>query len=228
MNVRSASFCWDSVTSAAPWQLDYFPVFSPLCPLQSQPPIFSSFSLSAFLSALCHCYFYTSPFMWGSVERSQPHGSNQRGWMSWRPSAENCSPACQSELKTKHNKQQNKNKNLKMFKFFLTCHWLSLQSPFPHATVHLWQTALARNSPVIAPRTPEQRQAEEPCLECGRLLPNTVRGCKWTVPSWKCASHTDVMVNSRYPPHPPPSTLNHVLFPRHWTRVVMLRWDGPR
>lgn len=88
VNVRSACFCWDSVISAAPWQLDYFP-FSPLCPLQSQPPIFSSFSLSAFLSALCHCSFYTSPFMWGSVERSQPHGSNQGGWMSWKPSTEN-------------------------------------------------------------------------------------------------------------------------------------------
>lgn len=153
--------------SLATWLFSFFspPPTPSLCPLQSQPPIFSSFSLSAFLSALCHCYFYTSPFMWGSVERSQPHSSNQGGWMSWKPSTENYfkmsvsfhiihRPANQKSKKKKKNEEKNTSEAIQTLSHavaavtFPSCHCSPVTNCFG--------TQLARNCS-LTPRSSGRR-----------------------------------------------------------------------
>lgn len=226
--------------SAAPWQLDFLFIFPPS----------ALFNPSLLFSAAFHwvpsCQHsatvtFIPALSCEAVLRGASHTvQTQRGWMSWKSSTGNYFKMSGSfqiihrpaNLNLQKIKNKKKTKNKKRFKYFLRCNWLPPPPPpppFPHATVHLWQTAVARNSPVIAPHAPEQRRAGERRLECGRLLPNAVRGCKWTVRSWKCASHTDVTVGGRSPPPPTPPPPPHpflpppVLFSRRWTLVVVPR-----
>lgn len=159
MNVRSACFCWDSVTSAAPWQLDYFPFFFLPSALFNPSLLFSaafhwgpscqhSATVTFIPAPSCEAVLRGASHTLQTREAECLEGHQQRtANMSYLLPYN--TPACQSELKTKHNqptKQKEKSPNVQILSHvslavaavtFPSCH----RSP----VTNCFGTQLARN-----------------------------------------------------------------------------------